>query len=513
MTVIGTAASYTAATIVIGIIVILLIIGGLAWLVQRINYQDYQIWCLKQQQRHPNKVKTFLKKKSSSKDCEPKHKCRDASSYYIGTCFPKCACCGDIFYNIQTQTTYIFNGETWTQVSLGNYAEFFASMPPANNSSLPLLAPTLETSLIFPGQQVQFPSNGATSSSILRLSSTSFQLPPAGNFLVTAAINTDWDLLASFSAFALDMVWDTASAPSVAGDAAYYAVMYGNLGFLSEGPATIYNPNGNVPALSGHLWYTNATEVTVADDLLSNLRFAMAALIPTSTVIPPALDGQVLTPGEYKIVAGPATLTTTMTFDGDGYYYIDVDAALFITGQMLLINGAKASKIYWRVTGGDISIGIDSTATPIATVAITQGYLITVENDINIGQAASHIMNGGLFADGVITIVPFPAAAPFIEVPLFFNAAAGTTGYAGNQIVLRKNGVEQPATLTGNANPTELVIQSLVTTVGSASPVTIDISVPVANSNPLQVFRYLTNIFQTSPAVTTARLTIRQIPV
>lgn len=493
----------------IGIIVVILVIIGIIALSSRVQQHQYKIWFLSRnrEKRPCNQPGTAIcKDKDATKCC-----CKPTTSFRIGSSFPGCNICpGDVFYNIATQSTFIFSGGEWVIVPITNYAEFYALLPPDNQTDLSVITPSLTTTLIPPGGLIEFPQNGSSSSSslssptITRLSNTAFQLAPSSQYNIKATIPTDIDLLASVATYAVgDYTWIT----SVTGAAAYHMLVNGN--FISTiTPPSMFTVNDNPPSISDHLWLSNAMETPLVALQIQRLQSAILALAPTSTLIAGSqLHNITLTPGSY--ITSPATSVTlqsglVMTFDGDGYYYINViDGNLTLNGSVNLTNGAKASKIFW-VVSDTAFIGMFG-GPPTSIVALPQGNIIA-NTSITIGNGASHIINGGLWSLGTFVVVQ-PALGGIF--PFTVNSSSNTNGYAGSQIILRINGAEQSFTRVGQENPGELSLQTTISTVSSSTPTTIDIAVPIQRSDALQVFRYITG----SLAPVTARLTIEQIPL
>lgn len=502
---------------VVGVVVAIVIIGALIWLYQRVSCQSWElrrIWCNQSTVHCDSKPQSSKCDKDKKQDKKKQTKCKSTNRFSFGDCFPKCPQCGDIFYNPTTQATYIFTEGGWILIPISNYADFYATAPPNNRTGVPPPA-GVSTSMIFPGESIEFPVNGPSSAttSIVRQSNTQFQVPALGNFIVRVTVGTDWDLLANFALYVNNVVFGT----TTPGAGAYYLILNGNFGItLDPGPATIYNPNANPPSLSNHLWYEMAPEMKMAQFLHSSLVSGILSL-PSPTIIPNILGGQTLTPGVYVIGNGGNGFLvdgTTLTFNGDGFYFIIGESFQFAGIMDITTNSVPASKIFWLATTNTVAqpafdIGTTSTAnTIVAGTLIVQNANDVIFTFLVTGSIE---LFGGILAP--LSTVTFNDFVPG-SLPITIHAASDTVKYAANQVVVRVNGVEQVATRTGNANPTQLFLEYLVSTITSASPGVIDVSVPRTNSNPLQVFRYLT--FTTggyTPPAVTAHLQIQQVPV
>ena len=105
----------------------------------------------------------------------------------------------------------------------------------------------------------------------------------------------------------------------------------------------------------------------------------LAALAPTGTLTGDDLTGQEVFPGVYHRVAAFA-MTTPVTFNAQGdpsaIFVMQSDAALNTTASstMNLLNGAKASNIFWVVKGA-ATLGASSyfSGTILSAAAITVG--------------------------------------------------------------------------------------------------------------------------------------------
>ncbi len=105
----------------------------------------------------------------------------------------------------------------------------------------------------------------------------------------------------------------------------------------------------------------------------------------------------IFTPGVYKGTAGASTgAGTTVTFDGDGDYLFIFDGTL-VTGATTtfhLINGAKASRIFFAISGA-ATTGATTIfkGTILAKGAITTGAATNIEGRL-ISTLAGAIITG-----------------------------------------------------------------------------------------------------------------------
>jgi hypothetical protein len=174
--------------------------------------------------------------------------------------------------------------------------------------------------------------------------------------------------------------------PVVLGSAAAYSVL-GGTGVSSSGPTILAGSLGSSPSTSitgfppgvvyGSIHAGDALAAEAQDD--AGAAYTDAAARPAGTNFAGDRNGTVVRPGVHRTTAAFA-LTGTMTFDADGdpdaVFIIQVGAALntAAASQVVLVNGAQASNIYWQVLGA-AGLGADSdfAGTILAKGAITLG--------------------------------------------------------------------------------------------------------------------------------------------
>ncbi|MBC7596004.1 MAG: DUF3494 domain-containing protein [Kineosporiaceae bacterium] len=135
--------------------------------------------------------------------------------------------------------------------------------------------------------------------------------------------------------------------------------------------------------IHGGLVRSNAESATALADLAAG--YATLSTLPTTgTLNGTDLGGQTLTPGVYHSNVAIA-ISDTVTFDAGGdpnaVFVIQTDAALNTTASTStrLLNGAKASNIYW-VSAGAVTLGASSIfdGTIVSDAAVTIGAQSTI---------------------------------------------------------------------------------------------------------------------------------------
>lgn len=197
-----------------------------------------------------------------------------------------------------------------------------------------------------------------------------------------------------------------------------FSVLAGNQVILSSGATNSvltgdfgsYNNYSGTGTINGQIY----TGSDVSDALItaSSDCSIYLSLTPDITYTQSDIGGLTFTPGIIQLSnAGTVTLgsisgSNTITFNGDGYYYIQIPNGGFTTSTTLanvnmnLTNGAKASKIYWYISGsvnlqsqsgnvtnsvgtilsqGDVVMGVGSRS--ICSIISISGY-ITLNNNM-----------------------------------------------------------------------------------------------------------------------------------
>lgn len=186
-------------------------------------------------------------------------------------------------------------------------------------------------------------------------------------------------------------------------------LLTGNVG-SNNGSATGF---GNV---NGVMHSGNGATAQCAADLLIAYNQLNSA-IPTFFPAPLLGNGQTLTPGVHAISA-PATLNLDLTLNAQGnsnaVFIIQIQGA-FATGansEVKLINGARASNVFWKVEG---LVSMASGTTMKGTV-IANNSAITMNNSTSLeGRALSTA--GAISVDGVNSYTPIVLGAPMLTGP------------------------------------------------------------------------------------------------
>ncbi len=215
--------------------------------------------------------------------------------------------------------------------------------------------------------------------------------------------------------------------PSPLGSAAAYGILAASAITNSVGTSTVNGNLGEYPGstVTGAFTVTGATNLgnsaahTAQNDALSAYT-SMQTLGMAGTAISSNLDGQTLTPGNYKESSGTFHLASsgpaTLTFNGAGTYIIYA-ASTLTTGAggvptMVLTGGATAANIFWIV---------GSSAT------INSGSAGTFEGNI-VAQASITDTLGGIVNGSLIALT----AAVTLSNTATINSQVAPAGPAGN---------------------------------------------------------------------------------
>jgi hypothetical protein len=167
-------------------------------------------------------------------------------------------------------------------------------------------------------------------------------------------------------------------ANTVSAVGAPHTTLRGDLGVKANAQPTGFPP--------GVVTGTTRVGTTAAAEAHTDFAAAYSAVAARTggLVLAGALAGATIAPGLHTI-AGAASNTTTVTFDGGGnpnaVFVIQVDGALaFAAGShVVLTNGARASRVFWQVNGaGAIGANADFAGTLMAmdAVAVGNGSLV-----------------------------------------------------------------------------------------------------------------------------------------
>jgi hypothetical protein len=155
----------------------------------------------------------------------------------------------------------------------------------------------------------------------------------------------------------------------------------------------------------------------------------LSAAIPTFFPAPLLGNGATLVAGIYS-VTGAATLDNSLTLDAKGnansVFIFQVQGALSTSAnsQVILINGAKACNVFWKIEGKVIlATGSTMKGTVIANNSAIDMYAgVTLE-----GRALS--TTGAITVDGILGYTPIGCGSPVLTGPTSPNLAT-TACYA-----------------------------------------------------------------------------------
>jgi hypothetical protein len=149
-----------------------------------------------------------------------------------------------------------------------------------------------------------------------------------------------------------------------------------------------------------------ANMVTASTDMLNAFNEAAGRTTADTTSFPAVeIGGQTIPPGLYKW-SSAVGITTDVTLDGQGntnavwIFQIAQDLTVASSGSVatgahvVLINGAKASNIFWQVNGG--------VGTALGTYSTFNGVILTAKQ-INMNTGA--VLNGRALAQTQVTLI------------------------------------------------------------------------------------------------------------
>jgi hypothetical protein len=170
------------------------------------------------------------------------------------------------------------------------------------------------------------------------------------------------------------------------GNAATYAVLAGST-VTSTGNTVITGDLGiwpgtaltGPPTVIGNIYKGGATAMAAQSSLQTAYTYC-AGLAADSTISVVEIGGMTLTPGVYKAGKSEFQVTTMLTLDGlnlPNPVFIFQMATTFMLnpgGSILLLNGAKASGVFWQV-GSSVTLGANlaMVGTMLAQTAISFG--------------------------------------------------------------------------------------------------------------------------------------------
>jgi len=223
-------------------------------------------------------------------------------------------------------------------------------------------------------------------------------------------------------------VGNTVSAPG-----APYTTLRGDLGVAASAQPTGFPPG----VVTGTVNVGNAAATQAHADLVT--AYNEVAVRTGGTALAGALAGATISPGLYTI-AGAVSNTGTVTLDGGGdpnavfVFQVDGAMALAAGSDVVLTNGAQASRVFWQVNGaGAIGANADFAGTLMALNAVAVGN--------------GSVVNGRAFAlNGALTL----DADEFYSAPPVVTIAGGDTAVTNDPIptISGTTDVEPPGVVT-----------------------------------------------------------------
>ena len=239
------------------------------------------------------------------------------------------------------------------------------------------------------------------------------------------------------------------------GTAGAYAILAGS-GITNTGATTITGdvgssptaaetgfaacPGANCVALTG----ANHTSPNPNDAVTQGAKAALTtaynnAAGQSPTLVNTELAGQTLAPGVYTSASGTFGMSGTLTLDGQNNanaVFIFQTASTLITGgtgNVVLIRGAQACNVFWKV-GSSATLGTGSSldGTILANTSISLGSGVTVLGRLLAGEQASGSGAVTLIHDTIIRSVcaATPVATPTATPTATATAAKPTTAAA-----------------------------------------------------------------------------------
>jgi hypothetical protein len=255
----------------------------------------------------------------------------------------------------------------------------------------------------------------------------------------------DLGLASTFSVLTIAAVGNTATLPAT--------ILRGDLG--AGGAVTGFPPG----VYTGGLYPGTAANPALAD--LAHA-YSDAQARPGGAVLSATLIGTTATPGIYKSTGAVAN-TGTFTIDGqnvaDAVFIFQVGGALSAaaSSHMVLVNGAKASNVFWQVNGA-------------ATVGASASFVGTIMAMDAIDIGAGSIVNGRALArTGAIALDgnQFYSTPPAVTITGGANAFTTDTSPA----ITGTTDVRSPSTVSVSIHGESLTATPLSDGTWSATPV------------------------------------------
>jgi Ice-binding-like/Bacterial Ig-like domain len=235
----------------------------------------------------------------------------------------------------------------------------------------------------------------------------------AGNTLAAGLVPNPWS-------FTTGTVAGGAFPPAIdLGTAGNFAVL-ATASTTSTGPVIVNGDVGvspgtsqgiPVPQVNGTIYPPGGAVVTKAQTDLLTAYNAAVALSANAQALPGTMTGT-FTPGLYSnssAVSIPANVTLDAQGDPNAVFVFQIGSALTTatSSQVILVNGAKASNVFWQV-GSSATLGVGSIfeGTLLAEISITQNSGVVVDGRLFAGAGPGGA--GSVTVDGASVTVPQP---------------------------------------------------------------------------------------------------------
>jgi hypothetical protein len=211
-----------------------------------------------------------------------------------------------------------------------------------------------------------------------------------------------------------------------------HTTLRGDLGIVANS-----QPSGFPPGVvTGAVDVGNAAAAQAGVDALT--AYTAIAARTSGAPLAGALAGATLTPGLYSI-AGAASNATTVTLDGQGdpnaVFVFQVNGAMTTAAlsHVVLVNGARASRVFWQVNGaGDIGAGASFAGTLIALNAVAVGHGTVVNGRVLALNGALTLDDNQVYSAPPVVTISGGASATTVDTT---PTISGTTDVAAPALV------------------------------------------------------------------------------
>jgi hypothetical protein len=284
----------------------------------------------------------------------------------------------------------------------------------------------------------------------------------APSAVVTPATMVDLGEASTYAVLSGASVGNTVSA-----DGAPHTTLRGDLGVKANTQPTGFPPG----TYTGALNVGNSAAARAHDDLVA--AYNDVAGRTGGDVLPLALTGLTISPGLH-VVPGAVSNAGTVTLDGGGntdavfVFKVNGAMAMAAASHVVLINGARASRVFWQVNGaGAIGANADFAGTLMALNAVAVG--------------SGSMVNGRAFAlNGALTL----DANEFYSAPPVVTIAGGATAITTDTTptISGTTDIEAPAVVTVTINGQTLTATPLAGLWSVTSAILANDTYPVAAS-------------------------------